>query len=345
MTGDTADQSAKRPLTIGLTLGDPAGVGPELATILFKGITETTPYRLVAFGPLSSIAPYRLPDEQLIPITVQELARLDPIDNQIFGVDCLSPAPIVPGQPDEAHGAAVVQSLKTAAYAARKGMVDALVTLPIAKSTAYAAGFQFPGQTEFFADACSVAAKDTVMMLASDTLRVVPVTIHVPLVDVPATLSANLIVERGLTTFRALRQDFGIENPRLVAAGLNPHAGENGAIGREEIEVIMPALETLRRQGVSIEGPFAADSLFHSDARSAYDAALCMYHDQALIPLKTLDFHGGVNITLGLPIVRTSPDHGTAFDIAGTGKADPRSSREALKMAISIANRRQPSSI
>ncbi len=213
------------------------------------------------------------------------------------------------------------------------------MTNPINKNALIeGAGFAFPGHTEFLAHLGGITR--AVMMLASPLLRVVPVTIHIPLADVPGALSAALIEETARITADALRRDFGIARPRLAVAGLNPHAGEAGAMGREEIDVIEPALDNLRREGMEIAGPLPADTMFHADARARYDAALAMYHDQALVPLKALDFARGVNVTLGLPFIRTSPDHGTAYDIAGKGLADPTSLIEALNLAARMAARR-----
>jgi 4-hydroxythreonine-4-phosphate dehydrogenase len=215
-----------------------------------------------------------------------------------------------------------------------------VVTGPVSKEQLYSIGFRHPGQTEFVAERCGIAPANVVMMLAGPTLRTVPVTTHVPLRDVPDQLSASLIESRGRTTLRGLRRHFGIAEPRLAITGLNPHGGEGGLLGRAEIEVIEPAIAALRAEGWRVSGPHAADTLFHEDARARYDAALCMYHDQALIPVKALHFAEAVNITLGLPIVRTAPDHGTAFDIAGDDCADPRPMAAALRLAAQCALRR-----
>jgi 4-hydroxythreonine-4-phosphate dehydrogenase len=227
---------------------------------------------------------------------------------------------------------------------ALSGQVSGLVTAPIAKAPLYEAGFKFPGHTEFLADLTAAQPFDgcrgPVMMLTAGGLRVALVTIHEPLARVPSLLTVEKIVETGLCTAQALGRDFGIARPRLAVAGLNPHAGEGGALGREEVEIIGPAVEALRVQGVEASGPSPADTLFHAEARECYDAVLCMYHDQALIPVKMLDFWGGVNVTLGLPIVRTSPDHGTGFAIAGRGLARPDSLIAAIRLAAEIAARR-----
>ncbi|HEY6916759.1 MAG TPA: 4-hydroxythreonine-4-phosphate dehydrogenase PdxA, partial [Allosphingosinicella sp.] len=219
------------------------------------------------------------------------------------------------------------------------GAASALVTGPVSKAQLYTVGFTHPGQTEFVAERCGVSSDCVAMMLAGPTLRTVPVTTHLPLRDVPDSITADLIVTKGRATARGLQRQFGIERPRIAVAGLNPHAGENGALGREEIDIIIPAIERLREEGFDVIGPLAADTMFHARARADYDAALCMYHDQALIPLKALHFDEGVNMTLGLPIVRTSPDHGTAFHLAGKNQAHPGAMIAALKLAAQAARR------
>ena len=221
----------------------------------------------------------------------------------------------------------------------RSGAAAGLVTGPVAKARLYDIGFTHAGQTEFVAERCGVAAEMVAMMLAGPTLRTVPVTTHIPLRDVADRLTADLIVSRGRAAIRGLARQFGIDRPRIAVAGLNPHAGESGALGREEIDVIGPAIARLREEEAEVTGPHPPDTLFHEASRSRYDAALCMYHDQALIPLKALHFDQGVNITLGLPIVRTSPDHGTAFDIAGKDEADPIAMIAAIRLAASCAAR------
>jgi 4-hydroxythreonine-4-phosphate dehydrogenase len=220
---------------------------------------------------------------------------------------------------------------------ARSGAAAALVTGPVSKAQLYSIGFSHPGQTEFIAERCGISADNVVMMLAGPTLRTVPVTTHVALRDVPALLSVELIVAKARATERGLIRNFGIERPRLAIAGFNPHAGEGGALGREEIEIVAPAIEILREEGIDTIGPLAADTMFHARARAQYDAALCLYHDQALIPLKTLHFDEGVNMTLGLPIIRTAPDHGTAFEIAGKNRAEPGAMIASIALAASCA--------
>lgn len=246
---------------------------------------------------------------------------------------------VVPGRPDLAGARSSLDALELAVGLTRSGAAAAIVTGPVSKAQLYGIGFVHPGQTEFVAERCGIAAGKVAMMLAGPTLRTVPVTTHLPLAEVPAALSTELIVTKGRTLIRGLRRQFGIQRPRIAVAGLNPHAGEAGALGREDIDLIAPAVERLREEEAEILGPLAADSMFHERARSRYDAALCMYHDQALIPLKALHFDEGVNITLGLPIVRTSPDHGTAFDIAGQDKADPEAMIAAIALAASCAAR------
>jgi 4-hydroxythreonine-4-phosphate dehydrogenase len=236
----------------------------------------------------------------------------------------------------------VVRWIETAAGLALSGEVSGLVTGPIAKAPLYEAGFAHPGHTEFLAELTAARGPvQAVMMLCAGDLRAVLATIHRPVGEVAGALDVDHIVEVALVTARALTTDFGIDRPRLAMAALNPHGGEGGALGREEIEIIAPAAHALRAMGVDCTGPSPADTLFHPEARARYDAVVCMYHDQALIPVKMLDFWGGVNVTLGLPIVRTSPDHGTGFDIAGRGLARPDSLIAALRMAAAIAARRQ----
>lgn len=247
----------------------------------------------------------------------------------------------VPGQPTLDGARCAFQSLEVATGLVRAESAAALVTAPVSKTQLAQVGFSHPGQTEFIAERCGVSRSNVVMMLAGPTLRVVPITIHIPLADVPAALTPDLIKSRACATHRGLKRLFGIAQPRLAMAGLNPHAGEDGLLGREEIDLIAPALQTLREQGIDVSGPHSADALFSPRARAGYDAALCCYHDQALIPIKALHFDDGVNITLGLPIVRTSPDHGTAFDIAGQGHAHPGAMIAAIKMARDAENSRR----
>ena len=226
------------------------------------------------------------------------------------------------------------------AKTARSGASGGVVTGPVNKAQLYAIGFAHPGQTEFVAERCGVASECVAMMLVGPDLRTVPVTVHLPLKDVPGALTTDRIVTKARATIRGLQRQFGIAQPRIAVAGLNPHAGEDGALGREEIEIIVPAVELLREEGIDIVGPLAADTMFHARARAEYDVALCCYHDQALIPIKTLHFDEGVNMTLGLPIVRTAPDHGTAFGIAGRNIAHPGAMVAAIALAGSAASHR-----
>lgn len=322
---------------IAVSLGDPAGIGPEIvAKAWLARDTQALP-AFVAVGDARA-----LEQAASAPVLrVGSLGEAQSVFAEAVPVLHLDGAgTIVSGKPD-VHGArSALHALEVAAGLARSGAASALVTGPVSKAQLYSVGFTHPGQTEFVAERCGVSGDNAVMMLAGPTLRVVPVTTHVPLAQVPGLLTIELLVAKGLATARGLRRDFGIEAPRLAVAGLNPHAGEGGALGREEIDVIEPAIALLREHGVDATGPFAADTMFHPRARAGYDAALCAYHDQALVPLKTLHFDEGVNMTLGLPIVRTSPDHGTAFAIAGRDEAHPGAMIAAIAIAGEAARRR-----
>ena len=321
---------------VAVALGDPAGIGPEItakawerreaeALPPFFAVGAPEALRAVWNGPLRVVAG---PDEAAACFgDALPLIRIDAAGGT------------APGRPTLEGARNSLDALELAVGLTRSGASSALVTGPVSKAQLYAIGFTHPGQTEFVAERCGIAAEMVAMMLAGPTLRTVPVTTHVPLRDVPDLLSVELIVARGRTTIRALRRLFGIERPRLAVAGLNPHAGEGGALGREEIDIVIPAIERLREEEADVTGPHAPDTMFHSRMRSTYDAALCLYHDQALVPLKTLHFDEGVNITLGLPIVRTSPDHGTAFALAGRNQALPTAMVAALKMAADCARR------
>jgi 4-hydroxythreonine-4-phosphate dehydrogenase len=245
-----------------------------------------------------------------------------------------------PGTPTEEGAAVALHSLAEATRFALLDQASAVVTAPVSKAQLAEVGFEYPGQTEFLADVCGLKAEDAVMMLAGPSLKAVPLTVHVALADVAGMLTAELIAHKARITAAALQRDFGIAKPRIAIAGLNPHAGEDGKFGSEEAAIIAPAIDILREEGIDATGPHPADALFAPRARAGYDAALCMYHDQALIPVKALDFDQGVNVTLGLPIIRTSPDHGTAFDIAGKNIADPGAMIAAIKMAGECAMRR-----
>ncbi len=328
---------------LAVSLGDPAGIGPEIVVAAWKALRTEGP-AFVVIGDAGALE--RAPGAE--GIALRPLASLAEGRAAFAGglpiLDRPTPHPATPGRPDASAAAAIIGWIEEGARLALAGEAAGLVTAPIAKASLYAGGFEFAGHTEFLGALAPPAADETargpLMMLAAGDLRVALVTIHEPLARVPALIGHDLVVNAGLVTARALAQDFGIAAPRLAVAGLNPHAGEAGALGREEIEIITPAIETLRRLGVAASGPHPADSLFHAEARLRFDAALCMYHDQALIPVKMLDFWGGVNITLGLPIVRTSPDHGTGFDIAGRGVARSDSLIAAIRMAAAIAARR-----
>jgi 4-hydroxythreonine-4-phosphate dehydrogenase len=322
---------------IALTLGDPAGIGGEIALKAWAELGGRLPFFLI--GDAAHMA--GIGNRLSLPVrTIASPAEAAAVVASALPVlHHALPRPAPPGRPDPANAAAVIAIIERGAALAREGAALALCTNPINKHALQTgAGFGFPGHTEFLAHLAGGA--QPVMMLASPLLRVVPVTIHVALAAVPGTLTADLLDRTIRITEAGLRRDFGIDQPRLAVAGLNPHAGENGAMGREEIDLIAPVLDRLRAGGMALSGPHSADTLFHPAARSRYDAAICMYHDQALIPIKTLDFAGGVNVTLGLDFVRTSPDHGTAYDIAGTGTADPASLVASLRLAAEMGLRR-----
>ena len=330
-----------RPLA--LTLGDPAGIGPEIIVKAWRALREAGPAFMVIgdFGMLSAASPA---GATILERVTGPSEAAGVFHNAIPVLDIPLPAPVVSGRADPAHAGAIIRWIETAAGLALSDKVSGVVTAPIAKAPLYAAGFPFPGHTEFLADLTAAAnhdgARGPVMMLAAGGLRTSLVTIHKPLSQVPSTLTIQSIVNVGLVTAQALSRDFGVARPRIAMAALNPHAGEDGALGREEIETLRPAARSLRDLGVDCADPSPSDTLFHAEARAKYDAVLCMYHDQALIPVKMLDFWGGVNITLGLPIVRTSPDHGVGYDIAGRGLARADSLIAAIKTAARIAERR-----
>jgi len=317
-----------RPLAV--SLGDPAGIGPEVVAKAWDLRNAEALPPFFAVGDIAAIeAVWSGPVRRIgDPAEAAEL-----FDRALPCIHVAEESEIVPGRPTLDGARCAFQSLEIATGLARAEGASALVTGPVSKAQLAQVGFQHPGQTEFVAERCGVSRENVVMMLAGPTLRVVPLTIHIPFTLVPEVLTPALIRSRAIATARGLKRLFGIAQPRLAMAGLNPHAGENGLIGREEIEVIAPTLAGLREEGIDISGPYPADTLFSPRARAGYDAALCCYHDQALIPIKTLHFDDGVNMTLGLPIVRTSPDHGTAFDIAGQGKAHPGAMIAAIRMA------------
>jgi 4-hydroxythreonine-4-phosphate dehydrogenase len=323
----------KPPLA--MTMGDPAGVGPELAlNAWLRRATGDAPFFVLALPAHLAALAQRLGFDA--PLVETEAGRAASVfDKGLPVVPLDSPVETESGRPDARNAAATIESIARAVEAVRSGAARAVVTNPIAKAVLYEAGFRFPGHTEYLGELALAwgAPAFPVMMIWSAALAVVPVTIHIALADAPKALSAELIVETARVVDRDLRGRFGLARPRLALAGLNPHAGEGGAMGREEITIIAPAVESLRREGIDAIGPLPADTMFHAKARARYDVALTMYHDQGLIPVKTLAFDEGVNVTLGLPFVRTSPDHGTAFDIAGKGIANPSSLIAALKLA------------
>ena len=310
---------------VALTCGEPAGIGPELAEAAWTALKDDMTFLWIG-------NPRHLPGT--VPhVIVQSPEQAGAAMAQGLPVLALADdGPRIPGQPQSRQARTVVAAIATAVGLCKAGATSAMCTLPIHKQALQdGAGFAYPGHTEYLAAEAGV--DEVVMMLACDALRVVPVTIHVALAEVPQVLTAALLERRLRITRDGVRDRFGIAAPRIAVAGLNPHAGEGGKMGQEEIHLIGPVLETLRREGFDIVGPLSADTMFHPAARARYDVAVCMYHDQALIPIKTLDFDQGVNVTLGLPFLRTSPDHGTAFDIAGQGLANPSSTIAALRMA------------
>ena len=341
---DGIDDRAILPLA--LTMGDPAGIGGELLLALWtrRHIFPLPPF-LVIDDPvrLTALAARLKLDVTFSVIeedTLEDLAMLP--DDAISVLPCHLDGPVTPGQPNPAHGTAVIASIAKAVQLALSGLVSGIVTNPIAKSVLYQVGFDYPGHTEFLAWLCRDAdgiVPQPVMMLAAPMLRTVPVTVHQSLASVATSLDSDKIVAIGQIVDHDLREHFGIARPRLAVAGLNPHAGENGSMGLEDMTIIAPAVNTLRGLGIDASGPWAADTLFHQARRKEYDVVLAMYHDQALIPVKTLAFDQAVNVTLGLPILRTSPDHGTAFDIAGTGQARPDSLYAAFIMAAEMAHK------
>ena len=315
---------------LAVSLGDPAGIGPEVLAKCWdnRDRFELTPF--VAIGDPRSLR--SVWDGQIAAIDDPREAD-SAFDVGLPLIQISSPEEDRPGHPSVSGAHCSLDALEIAVGLARSGSAAAVVTGPVSKEQLYSIGFRHPGQTEFVAERCGIAAGNVVMMLAGPTLRTVPVTTHIPLSEVPEQLTSGLIESRGRTTLRGLQRNFGISEPRLAITGLNPHAGEGGLLGRAEVEIIEPAIAALRAEGWRVSGPHPADTMFHETARGRYDAALCMYHDQALIPVKALHFIDAVNITLGLPIVRTAPDHGTAFDIAGEDCADPRPMAAALRLA------------
>ena len=326
---------------IAVTMGDPAGIGGEITLMAWRARREKN---LPAFFMLDDPARLQRLAQDVgldVPVrAVQSAAEATAAFPRALPVLPLAlPAPVQLGKPNPANAPAVIAAIDRAVALIRRGEAAAVVTNPIHKHSLYAAGFKAPGHTEYLAQLAGPGVRP-VMMLACPTLRVVPVTVHVSLRQAVDSLTTDEIVANAEITARALVQDFGIAEPRLAVAGLNPHAGEDGSIGDEEKRIIAPAIERLRKQGINVVGPLPPDGMFHDEARLRYDAAICMYHDQALIPLKALGFWDGINVTLGLPFVRTSPDHGVAFDLAGRGLARPESLIAAIAAAADFAARR-----
>ncbi|KAA5805150.1 4-hydroxythreonine-4-phosphate dehydrogenase PdxA [Alkalicaulis satelles] len=319
---------------LALTLGDPDGIGPEITLKAWRDLRDEA-HCFALTGD---------PDQAYAAALALDLPRPEPVTSWREARDVFADALPVIALPAAQGPRAALASIEAGVQAVLSGEAFGLVTNPVSKARLYEAGFQFPGHTEYLAHLTAEAPvqgpRGPVMMLAGGGLRCALVTIHQPLREAIAALTPERIIETARVTAHALKLDFAIEHPRLALAGLNPHAGEGGALGREEIDILAPALDVLRAEGLAIAGPMAPDTMFHAEARERYDAAVCLYHDQGLIPVKTLDFHGGVNVTLGLPIVRASPDHGTAFDIAGKGVARPDSLIAAIRLASDMAANR-----
>jgi len=330
-----------RPLA--LTLGEPAGIGPDITLAAWRRRAELnlTPFYFLADPTFVAQRARRIAPDLTIAV-VEPAAAWTAFKTALPVVDIGVAVSAEPGHPDQSSAPAALAAIRRAVADVRAGAAAAIVTNPVAKNVLNRSGFPEPGHTEYLGNLVKEstgAAVRPVMMLWSPELAVVPVTIHLPLKDVVAKLTADLVVETGRIVARDLHERFGIARPRLAIAGLNPHAGEDGALGDEDLTLVRPAVERLKAEGIDARGPLPADSLFHQAARASYDVALAMYHDQALIPIKTLAFDHAVNVTLGLPFVRTSPDHGTAFDIAGTGRADPTSLIAALQLAARLSSR------
>ncbi len=324
------------PAPLALTMGEPAGVGPEIIAKAWAALKDEGP-AFVVVGDAALMRAQGQPVESVL--SPADAATL--FGRAIPVLDTPLPAPVSAGRPEPANAGAVADWIEQAVNLALSGEASGVVTAPIAKAPLYAAGFRFPGHTEFIAELTAdtpfAGTRGPVMMLTAKDLRACLVTIHAPLAEVPELVTAERVQRTARVVHEAMRRDFGIAAPRLALAALNPHAGESGSIGLEEVEVLIPAAATLRAEGIAITDPLPADTLFHDAARATYDAVLCLYHDQALIPVKTLDFWGGVNTTLGLPVIRTSPDHGTGFDIAGKGVARADSLIAAVRLAGAMA--------
>jgi 4-hydroxythreonine-4-phosphate dehydrogenase len=317
---------------LALTMGEPAGIGFEITAAAWSALRGgSTPFFLI--GDIRGIRGIPVEEITSPDQAAPAFAEALPVLHRPL------PSPITPCHIQPDHAAGVIAAIEDAVRFAKAGSASAVVTNPIQKASLYAAGFPHPGHTEFLGEIAGTGVP-AVMMLASPMLRVVPITVHEPLSQAIARLTPELIITHARIAHAALIRDFGIAQPRLAIAGLNPHAGEAGTLGREEIDIIAPAIAALRAEGIDARGPMPPDTMFTAKARPGYDAAICLYHDQALIPIKALDMDGGVNVTLGLSIVRTSPDHGTALDIAGTGRADASSLIAAIRLAAEIAQRR-----
>jgi 4-hydroxythreonine-4-phosphate dehydrogenase len=325
---------------LALTLGEPAGIGPDIAIAAWLRRTELglPPFYLLGDGEFIGMRAKALG----VPVKLAEAGAEQTLDIFADALPIVATGEITtaaPGRPDSTSAPSAIASIRRAVDDVIAGRAAAVVTNPIAKSVLYRAGFEHPGHTEFLAELAVVGGKQPqpVMMLWSPALAVVPVTVHQSLRDAIAGLTSELIVTTARIVVRDLRARLGVARPRLAISGLNPHAGEDGTLGVEEQTIIAPAIAILRDEGIDVRGPLPADTMFHAAARASYDCALCMYHDQALIPIKTVAFDDAVNVTLGLPFIRTSPDHGTAFDIAGTGRANPSSLIAALRLAARMA--------
>jgi 4-hydroxythreonine-4-phosphate dehydrogenase len=326
---------------LALTQGDPAGIGPELALAAWRHREQRG---IPPFAYLGDSATLSILAERLgLPVPLRSVGWDEAetcFNTALPVIELEHRAQAQSGRPDPANAAGVIEAIERGVEAVETGKAAAIVTNPIAKSVLYAAGFRHPGHTEFLAEIAGRGREATprpVMMIWSEELAVIPVTIHIPVAAVPEQLTTQLIVETGRIAAADLKRRFGVARPRLALCGLNPHAGEGGALGKEDAAVVAPAIERLRALGIEASGPYPADTLFHARARAGYDVALGMYHDQALIPIKTIAFDDGVNVTLGLPFIRTSPDHGTAFDIAGKSIARPDSLCAALRLAARMA--------
>jgi len=318
------------PLPVVISCGEPAGIGPEIAVGAWQALKDEVPMAWMG-------DPRHLPEGTLYEVIDDIRSAAVVVHHALPVLAHPFPAPNIPGVPDPANAQAVIDVIAASVDLVTRKAAGAICTAPIHKKALIdGAGFSYPGHTEYL-QALAESRGRAVMMLASDALRVVPATIHIPLSAVPTALTPAVLRETIEITARDLRNRFGISAPRIAIAGLNPHAGEEGAMGREELEWIAPLVAGMRAEGHDLRGPLPADTMFHAAARAGYDAAIAMYHDQALIPIKTLDFDRGVNVTLGLPFVRTSPDHGTAFDIAGQGRANPTSMIEAIRLATRLA--------